>query len=565
MSWNQFCPISTLYLSISIYIYHISIYINNIHRFSSLIILLLSITILTGCSLVDNINKNNNIGIGKTNNSKNMEDVRKPAVAGQFYSADTEELKEQIEGFLKRATSPQVEGKVKAIMTPHAGYDFSGPVAAEAYKQIEDEKMATVVIIGNSHSSFFEGVAVDDSSAWETPLGEVKVDTQFANKLMANTESIVFNGAPHRQEHSLEVQVPFLQTVLDGDFKIVPILFGNVKDESECRVLADALAASLGKNDLVAVSSDMSHFPPYEDANRIDKRTLEIIESTDIEELEEHISSSMSEGIPQEDTLLCGEDAVRTVMHLAHIKQWDTIKTLKYANSGDTDLGDKESVVGYGAVAFADSTAKQEQKQEQEEAPIETSSGELEGLTRPLTPKQKEVLLNVAKQTVETYVQEGAKPEFNITDERLREPEGAFVTLKKNGELRGCIGQIVQTEAPLWKVIQDVAVSAAVDDDRFEPVTSEELSELTYEVSVLSIPSQVDNWRQVQPGKHGVIIRQGQRSGVFLPQVAEETGWNREEFLSQLCFQKLGSTPECYKDPNAELFIFTAQAFSEDT
>lgn len=518
--------------------------------------------LLSGCSSPNNINPKL-VGIDKNNFKNNMEDLRKPVVAGQFYTADKEKLKEQINNFLEQANSQKVAGRVKAIMVPHAGYDFSGPVAAEAYRQLEGTNIKTLVIIGNSHSSFFEGVAIDSSSSWQTPLGSVSVDTQFAHRLADNYENIIINGEPHKKEHSLEVQIPFLQTILGKDFKIVPILFGNIKDETECRNLAEALAANLGSNDLVIASSDMSHFPSYEDANRLDKRTLQIIKSADVEELEEHISTSMGEGVPHEETLLCGEDAVKTIMYLNNIKQWDSAKILRYSNSGDSDLGDKNRVVGYGAMVFADSTVKQEEVRQQESFSVESLEQKLGGLTVPLFPKEKKALLNIANESVESYIKKGVKPEFNITDKRLQEKEGAFVTLKKNGQLRGCIGQIVQTKKSLWEVVQDTAISAATSDDRFIPVSSEELSELTYEISVLSVPFQIDDWQQVQPGKHGVIIRQGNRSGVFLPQVAEETGWSREEFLSQLCSQKLVSTPDCYTSSDSEIFVFTAQVFSE--
>jgi hypothetical protein len=542
---------------LTVLIWNLFAYLGSDRFYLSIFLMLI---VLTGCSFSNNID--HEISIGKNNLQNIMKDTRQPAVAGQFYPADERELKEQIEGFLEKADSPRTEGRVRAIMAPHAGYDFSGQVAAEAYKQIQAGDIKTVVIIGNSHSSFFEGAAIDGSQGWDTPLGEVAIDARLANKMVADAESIVFDSTPHEKEHSLEVQLPFLQTVLGNGFQIVPILFGNIKDESECRALAEILAAHLREDDIVVVSSDMSHYPSYEDANRMDKQTLKIIESCDIEELEEHINTSLSEGVPGEDTLLCGEDAVKTVMHLANIKQWDIARVLKYANSGDVVIGDKDRVVGYGAMVFADSTAKEEAEQEQE-APIEASPGMFDKIASPLTPKQRESLLGIAQKTVESYISQGVKPEFNITDDRLQKREGAFVTLKKDGELRGCIGHIVQTEKPLWQAVQDLAIASALKDDRFEPVTLDELPDLTYEVSVLSEPLQVDDWRQVQPGEHGVIIRQGGQTGVFLPQVAKETGWNREEFLSQLCFQKLGSTPDCYKDPESEIFIFTAQVFSQ--
>ncbi|MBU4375110.1 AmmeMemoRadiSam system protein A [Patescibacteria group bacterium] len=181
-----------------------------------------------------------------------------------------------------------------------------------------------------------------------------------------------------------------------------------------------------------------------------------------------------------------------------------------------------------------------------------------------LNKKQQQELLNIARTSVENYIRSGRMPEFNIGDERLNRREGAFITLKNNGKLRGCIGQIIPSGNPLWQVVGDMAIAAAVEDDRFSPVSFEELEELEYEISVLSIPRKIDNWREVELGKHGVIIRKGSHIGVFLPQVADETSWSKEEFLSQLCSQKAGLSADCYKnDADVELEVFTAQVFGE--
>jgi len=167
----------------------------------------------------------------------------------------------------------------------------------------------------------------------------------------------------------------------------------------------------------------------------------------------------------------------------------------------------------------------------------------------------------MAKETVESFVTTGQAPEFDVTDERLKQKQGAFVTLTKNGQLRGCIGQIVPTDEPLWQVVREMAVAACSEDGRFNPVEKSELDELEYEVSVLSAPEAIDDWKKIELGKQGVIIRKGGRSGVFLPQVATETGWTLEEFLGQLCSQKAGLSPSCYKDKDTEIQIFSAQVF----
>ncbi|MDD5291052.1 MAG: AmmeMemoRadiSam system protein A [Patescibacteria group bacterium] len=181
-----------------------------------------------------------------------------------------------------------------------------------------------------------------------------------------------------------------------------------------------------------------------------------------------------------------------------------------------------------------------------------------------LNKNQKKELLKIARQTVEDYVRGGRVPEFNIKDERLKKQEGAFVTLHKGRQLRGCIGQIIPSDKPLWEVVRDMAIAAASEDYRFNPVAENELDKLDYEISVLSVPEEIDNWQNIKLGEEGVIVEKGRQGGVFLPQVARETGWDLEEFLSQLCSQKAGLDPDCYKKTgDVKLKVFTAQVFSE--
>jgi AmmeMemoRadiSam system protein B/AmmeMemoRadiSam system protein A len=510
--------------------------------------------------------------------------IRRPAVAGQFYPADEGELREIIDRYLENAETPQppfirgatppnpplrkgrvistllVKGgeggfkgvEVMAVIVPHAGYVFSGSVAAYAYKELKGRKIKTAVLVGNAHSAYFQGIAVDDSDVWQTPLGLVEVDKNFAEKLMRADKAISFNGEAHQNEHSLEVQLPFLQTVLTTGFKIVPILFGNEAEPSSesselgslSGKLARALPIILREDDLVVISSDMSHYPSYKDAERIDNQTLELIKTGDMAGLERHISEVENENVPNEQTLLCGIDGVKTIMELANIMGWQA-EILKYANSGDSSYGDKESVVGYGAVAYAKIKNKKSK----------IKSNEL------LNSEQRKTLVRIVKESVEDYIKTGKAPEFEISDERLNWKEGAFVTLKKNGELRGCIGQIIPGDKPLWQVVRDMAIAAAIEDDRFSPVSADEFSDLEYEISVLSKPEKIDNWQDIELGKHGIIIRKGVNGGVFLPQVARETGWSKEEFLSQLCYQKAGLPPDSYKDGSVEIKVFTAQVF----
>ncbi len=482
--------------------------------------------------------------------------IREPAVAGQFYPFEKGAISDKIQRFLKQTPEQKIFGQIKAIIVPHAGYDYSGAVAAYGYKQLAGKKIGTAVIISNSHQAYFDGAAVDDSDAWQTPLGQVAVDKELAGQLVNSDTSIKFDGAPHQTDHNLEVQLPFLQTVLEPGFKIVAIEFGN-KDDGTYKKLAQALYDNLGENDLVVISTDMSHYPKYEDANKIDQGALEKIKTGDIAELENYVATVESANYANEQTVLCGVDAVKTVMELANLAGWDEVEILKYANSGDAPgIGDKSQVVGYGAIAFG--SKKLEVRNEKENANAISAKS---GVNGELNNEQQKMLLKIAKETVESYVKTGKIPGFNVVDQGLNKKQGAFVTLNKNGQLRGCIGQIVPSDLPLWQVVREMAVAACSEDDRFNPVSAEELDGLEYEVSVLSTPEPIDDWRKIELGKHGVILGQGGNRGVFLPQVATETGWSLEEFLAQLCWQKAGLAPSCYKDKDTEIQVFMAQVF----
>ena len=484
--------------------------------------------------------------------------IRQAAVAGKFYPSSVEDLKIQINSLLQEGRKTNKNRKVGSLVVPHAGYPFSGKVAASAYKQVQGEFRKTVVLMCNSHTSFFEGVAVSDSDLWRSPLGDVAVAQDLAQDLISRNINVFSKDILHEQDHTLEVQLPFLQRVLDPGFKILPLLFGNTGGD-EYLSLAEALTDILEKNDLVIASTDLSHFPPYEEANRIDKRTLDILKDKNIEELEEHISEVMEQGVPGEETLICGLDGVKTVMKIAELLDQDKGEFLQYTNSGDADSSLRDSVVGYGAVAFyQNETGVEKRSSKGAEAGKKEESGDLD-------QDEKKFLADIAKKTVERYVLEKQLPDFEVRNKKLQEPRGVFVSIKKGEELRGCIGRIVQSDHPLWKEVQNMALAAATKDDRFPPVRPEELTELKFEVSVLSLPEPVFDWRDIEPGKHGVIVRKKDKSGVFLPEVAEQFNRDLEEFLSQLCWQKAGLLPDSYKnDPDLEIYTFATQNFSSE-
>jgi MEMO1 family protein len=466
--------------------------------------------------------------------------VRPMAVAGSFYPADPAELGRMIDGFLAKATPPALDGVV-ALVAPHAGYEFAGPVAAYSYALLKGRKFDRVVVIAPSHYEAFGFSSVYDGAAYTTPLGQVPVDRAFAAKLAGMSRQIRLSPAGHtpspdKLEHSIETQLPYLQKVI-GPFQLVPIVMGDQSYEA-CRALGVALAKlAQGTNTLIVASSDLSHYHPYADAVRIDHKTLQAIEEWDY--------LSMSRNFEQRVWEACGGGPIIATMIAAERLGAKQAKVMKYLNSGDT-AGDKSRVVGYGAVAFVKAP------------PHAAAREEVFSLSR----KEQDELLRIARASVETSVRRGKPFESQAAGmSALAQERGAFVTLNEHGQLRGCIGYVAPMK-PLDETVREVAMLAALRDTRFHPVAPAELGSLEYEVSVLSPLRRVMDVKEIRVGTHGLLIRMGDAEGLLLPQVPLEQKWDRAEFLEEVCL-KAGLPPHAWQDPNADLFRFTALVFGE--
>ncbi len=460
--------------------------------------------------------------------------IKNANVSGQFYDADPTKLSQSVDGYLKAANVTQSTENIQILIAPHAGYVYSGPVAGYSFKAVREQKVKTVVILAPSHFYGFDGASVWSQGGFQTPLGIVPVDEDFAKQLTALDPKFYFDAQAYQKEHSLEVEIPFLQKTF-SDFKIVPVILGQMSFET-CQKLAKALNDLIGERTdiLVVVSSDMSHYHDGKSARAMDLSTLEMIKSLNAQNFYKQCRLGVHE--------MCGFVPVTTALLLAQARGLKP-QVLKYAHSGDV-TGDTDRVVGYGSVVFY------------------KSPDALKGHARLLNEQQKQNLLKLARQTIEEYVAHKKIVEANIPDKRLDSPEGAFVTIHKNGQLRGCIGHIVSDE-PLQKTVRDMALAAASEDPRFAPVNVAELKTIDLDISVLSRPWRIKDISEITLGVHGVIIVKERAHGVFLPQVATETGWSKEEFLSQLCSQKAGLPANCWKDPATVIEIFTAQVFGE--
>lgn len=466
---------------------------------------------------------------------------RKPAYSGSFYPGDKKELETMIKSYMDKAILPDLQGEITGIIVPHAGYIFSGPVAAYGYNAIKGKDIKTVIILAQSHRFALDYAAVYDKGSFLTPLGEVKINEALAEKIIKSNNLFKPDAKPHSEEHSIEVQVPFLQEALK-DFTIVPVLLGPF-DANDCESIGKSIAEALKgeKNYVIVISTDLSHYPGYEDEKKIDTEILNKIAGMNIKELIKADKEIMEKGYNEEACTVCGLSAV--CAGIACLKDLSVSKAiiLKSANSGDTEAGSKDRVVGYGAVAFIKKGDKME---------------------FTIDDKAKKELLGIARKSIESYLETGKPKDFKPESKILYDKCAAFVTLREKGELRGCIGHLVAME-PLHETVRDMAIAAAFSDPRFSPVTKEELKDIKIEISVLSPLTRIKDAKEIVMGKHGVIVKKSGRSGVFLPQVATETGWTKEQFLNELCSQKAGLPEDAWKDKDTELYVFTVVLFEE--
>jgi AmmeMemoRadiSam system protein B/AmmeMemoRadiSam system protein A len=468
---------------------------------------------------------------------------RKPAVAGRFYPADPAELRTQIQQFFSKAVARKPGNPPLAIVVPHAGYVFSGEVAASGFNQIDPEqKFERIFVIGSSHTTFFKGASIYCAGNFETPLGTVQVDRELSRKLVAENKVLNDQVEPHAAEHSLEVQLPFLQVLLKNDFKIIPIIIGSA-DKETAQKLAAVLKPYLNEKNLFVISSDFSHYPNYKDAFAVDKITASAIQSNKASKLLSALDENENKNIPDLATSLCGWSSVLTLLYMTESIPDISVNLLQYKNSGDSPYGGKDRVVGYNALSFSKG---------------KTNSG----AEFSLSEEDKTFLLKLARQTVDQYVRKGTTPEVDTTklSATLKIPCGAFVTLNKNHVLRGCIGRF-EPNMPLWTVVELMAVASATQDYRFPKVEPKELSQIKIEISVLTPLKRIKSIDEFILGKHGICIKQGNSHGTFLPQVADKSGWTKEEFLGHCAEDKAGISWDGWK--TAELYTYEALVFGE--
>ncbi len=420
---------------------------------------------------------------------------RSPVVAGQFYPASPSPLKSMIQSMVDEKAEKQ---EVIGLLSPHAGYVYSGPVAGAVISRIKFKD--TFIIIGPNHTGRGKPLSIMAEGTWETPLGKVEIDSDLAKRILASSKYLQEDSLAHRYEHSIEVQVPFLQ-YFKSDVKIVPIVLGLATGEAYKAIgleLARAIKESK-ESVIIMASSDMTHYEPDESARKKDAQAIEAMLNLNEDELLRRVQEL--------DISMCGFAPATSLIAAAKELGATTAELVKYQTSGDTS-GDYSSVVGYAGII--------------------------------IKAMEMHPLAKLAKKTVETYVKEGEIPKLEELTPEMKERAGTFVSIHKFGTLRGCIGTFEPTQPNVAEEIIQNAISSATRDPRFSPVSPEELPHLEYSVDVLTKPEPVPDKSHLDPKKYGVIVEAGWRRGLLLPDLE---GVDTVDDQIEICRQKAGIGP----------------------
>lgn len=480
----------------------------------------------------------------KGQSDKNENNIREPQFAGKFYTADAQKLKQNLQQFFHNAEKKN-SGITRAVIAPHAGYVFSGQVAASAFSQIDAERtIQNVFLLGSAHKVRVRAASVYDGAAYRTPLKKTAINREIVQALLKN-EHFRFNQQAHEKEHSLEVELPFLQYHLQNDFKIIPVLI-NTRDDQQLKSIADVLSEYYTPENLFVVSTDFSHYPKDKDACLIDSLTAAAVATGDPDKLAAQIRKNREQNVAQLHTSMCGLSAVKVMLQLVEANN-HKVEKIAYRNSSESRYGEKNRVVGYWAMRVTESS---------------TQTTRQDNAEFSLTDDEKRELLKIARETIVYYLKNNKLPSlepYNLTPS-LKKETGCFVTLHKNKQLRGCIGNFTG-KFPLAEGVQEMAVAAATEDHRFDRVKLSEMEDISIEISVLTPLKKINSLDEFELGRHGIYIKKGMHTGTYLPQVAEGRNWSKEEFVSHCSKYKARLGADGWKKAN--LYTYEALIFSE--
>lgn len=489
---------------------------------------------------------------------------------GPWYPKDPGQLKQLLDSFFNRANSKKIPGKITGLISPHAGLSYSGQCAANGFKHLQSRTdLERVFLFGVSHRTGFYGAAVSDFHFNQTPLGNIPIDTNITAAL-AKEKFFSKNNRALQYEHSIENQLPFLYYVLqklnktNGQVKIIPILFSRVHPKDYPKIAA-IIKKYVNDKTVIIASTDLTHYgqnfryTPFkndknikENLTKLDMGIINPIKNLDIDAYVKYLKKT---GIT-----MCGFTPVAILMSIfkdgKQNKKPFKGTLIDYYKSGDRN-NDYALSVSYASIAISQMNHNNNNINNNDNETPKTAS---------LTKAEKSTLLAIARQTLKNHFDEKSttmeyiNSKYTIT-EKLKEKAGVFVTLKIKGRLRGCIGTIIGVE-PLVEAVRNNVLKSAFQDHRFYPLKKAELNQVDIDISVMTPLQQITDYKKIRLGTDGVIIRKNNRQSVYLPQVATETGWNLDQFLSRLS-QKAGLPANAYKSKETEFHIFQALVFGE--
>ncbi|NQT53842.1 AmmeMemoRadiSam system protein B [bacterium] len=481
--------------------------------------------------------------------------VREPIAAGTFYESDPAKLRAQVDDFLAMgAENVERQQRVIALVAPHAGYVYSGRCAGHAYAAVKGQTYKRVVLLAVNHRGRnFRGASILDVDTYRTPLGDIPVDTA-ACKLLLKSSLIHTEPSAHRREHSLEVHLPFLQRAI-GSFRLVPIVTGFL-EEGDFPLLAATIRQVVDNDTLVVESTDFTHygrafgFTPFrkdvrDNIEKLDKGAIDLILSRDAAGFWDYVQGRAIK------PTICGRHPLRVLIHM--LPDDAEGKLVCYYCSGDAERNYTHSV-SYASIVFA----APKRWSGAWSAPTTVSTRKTKSGGPSLEAQQR--LLEIARQTLVSVVNARGVPGVKEDSPELQGKNGVFVTLKRLGKLRGCIG-CFESSKPLYQTVARETRASALEDLRFKPVMPKELREIEIEVSVLSASRPIANPLDWEFGTHGIIVKRGPFHATFLPQVADH--FKSKEQMLAACCRKAGLTDDAWKDPKTQVKIYDAFVFNE--
>ena len=476
--------------------------------------------------------------------------TRSPVLAGVWYPSDPVELAQKVDGLLAAIKPERIRLPVQVLMTPHAGYDFCGPIMAEAFCHLQGYFYRRVIVIGPSHEQGFNGLSLPEVDHFQTPLGEIELDKDALNSLRQNT---LFQNSSryHEREHSIEILLPFLQQTLGEGWKLVPILTGGLGKQDFIDA-AEAIRPWLEAGDLLVISGDFTHYGPLHNyvpfpaddqlAQRLHKLDQGVIN---------HIVSWDPEGLAgyaiKTKITAC---ILAPAILMLNLLNGQSVPFHFCYKTSSTDGKRKENSISYCSGLFMG------------QVPIAQGNG-----SRQLSGRDLPTLKKIAEKCLEIAVREGAKAmpldklvDMSLLPLSLRQRRGVFVTITKNKKTRSSFGTVPPLKPLYLSVVENTIEAANNKESRFAPVMSEEFPMLELSIATLSQLSVVESIQDIELGKHGIAIEKGQMHAAFLPNIAVDQGWNIEETLSNLSVMA-GLPVDGWQLPDCHLLVFTTQTY----